>query len=87
MLPGRRRLAFEHLAQRYGRQGLVVTWDASLIDWLATQQDASASLALWERLVDEQLSPLLVRHLPRPGEPEVALSVHYDGGVRVVPRG
>jgi ATP-dependent Clp protease ATP-binding subunit ClpC len=71
------------LGERYRAQGLTLTWDESLVDWLATQQDATASQLDWERLVDERVSPQLIRNIPPTGE-QRALSVSYlNGGIMI----
>ena len=72
------------LAERYRKQGLAVTWDASLVEWLRAQQRGAGSQRDWERVIDERLSPLLLPHLPRAGSPETrALALRAEGG-RVV---
>jgi len=74
---GERRWLKDHLladlAARYRREGLDLDWDESVIDWLLAQQGAQGSQREWERLVDEQLSPLLVPYLPGAGAKEVKL--------------
>jgi ATP-dependent Clp protease ATP-binding subunit ClpA len=67
------------LGERYRAQGLVLHWDASLVEWLATQQDSAASQIDWERLVDERVSPQLIRNLPPAGERR-ELAVSYTNG-------
>ncbi len=69
--PDRRRWFQEHLATdlsaRFRQSGLELRWDETVIDWLATQAGPEGGPAEWERLVDDRLCPLLVRHMPRPG--------------------
>jgi ATP-dependent Clp protease ATP-binding subunit ClpC len=74
-----------HLAERYRDQGLQVQWDASLIDWMLAQQAAAPAARDWERLVDEQLSPRLIRYLPAAGAGQArSLLVSYRGdGIHV----
>jgi ATP-dependent Clp protease ATP-binding subunit ClpC len=78
------------LSERYGKAGVTLTWDESLINWLLSEQGSYANGRDWERLVDERLSPLLVRHLPEPGATEKpSLVVKYEGDkilVDVVPQ-
>ncbi len=73
------------LASRYRREGLELHWDDSVVEWLLAQQGARGSQRDWERLVDEQLSPLLVAYLPGTRTKEVKLiKVRATGGtVRV----
>jgi ATP-dependent Clp protease ATP-binding subunit ClpC len=77
------------LLERYGKVGVTLHWDESLISWLLKQQGASADGRDWERIVDEKLSPLLVRYLPEPGaSKKTSLSVKWSGDkieVAVVP--
>jgi ATP-dependent Clp protease ATP-binding subunit ClpC len=74
------------LGERYQSQGLILHWDESIIDWLATKQDSSASQLDWERLIDEQVSPQLIRSLPPAGE-QRELHIRYaDGSIHLGPR-
>ena len=74
------------LSERYSKRGVSLHWDDSLVTWLLEQQGAHTNRREWERLVDERLSPLLVKYLPAPSEKEVkSLTVKYEGDqIRVV---
>ena len=76
------------LSERYSKAGVTLNWDESLIRWLLDQQGRRAGTRDWERLVDEKLSPLLVRYLPKPGESrKTSLSVKWSGDkIEVVKR-
>ena len=52
------------LAERYRRQGVLLVWDETLIDWMLNLEEAGEGRHHWERLIDERLSPVLIRHLP-----------------------
>ncbi len=71
------------LAERYQAQGLVLHWDASIVDWLATQQDRAASQLDWERLVDQHISPQLVRSLPPSGQQQKLKVGFLDGSIQI----
>ncbi len=67
------------LSERYRKQGMYLAWDESLVDWLLNQRSAHANQRSWERLVDEHLSPLLVRYLPAAdGDAVKSLIVKYE---------
>jgi ATP-dependent Clp protease ATP-binding subunit ClpC len=73
------------LSERYRKQGVHLAWDESLVDWLLNKRSDHAGQRSWERLVDECLSPLLVRYLPAVGGEAVkSLIVKYEAeGIRV----
>lgn len=54
----------EDLADRYRKQGLDISWDDSVIDWLLAKRSAFESQPGWERYVEELLGGQLLRHLP-----------------------
>lgn len=54
------------LALRYQQQGLQVNWDEKLINWLVQQEGKIATDKKWERWVDQNLSPVIIPHLPKP---------------------
>jgi ATP-dependent Clp protease ATP-binding subunit ClpC len=66
-----RRWLEEHLAAdlsaRYREQGIDLRWDGSVVDWLLSQGAADGGPGDWERVVDDCLSPLLIRSLERHG--------------------
>lgn len=81
----RRRWLRDHLlsnlSERFSKQGLDLRWDDSVIEWLMTHQGAYATPRDWERLVDEWLSPLLIRYLPGAGAKErTSLTVRCERG-------
>ena len=73
------------LSERYQAQGLVLHWEPSLVDWLATQQDRAASQLDWERLVDQHISPQLVRSLPPTGQQHTLRVGIHDGAIQITP--
>jgi ATP-dependent Clp protease ATP-binding subunit ClpC len=75
------------LSERYSKRGLSLHWDESLIQWLLEQRAAHTNSRDWERLVDERLSPLLVKYLPTPSQKEAtSLTVKYEGDqIRIDP--
>jgi len=66
------------LAAKYRPYGLQLTFDASIIAWLEEQQTAMTHEQDWERLIDEQISPVLVPLLAA-GTPAHQVSLVYDG--------
>lgn len=69
------------LVDRYRKQGVDVQWKDSLFDWLATHARGESGQAGWERLIDEQLSPVLIQHLPWASAKEVrSITLTYEGG-------
>ena len=67
------------LRDRYGRHSVTLTWDEGLADWLTAHIGPHPRSRDWERLIDERLSPLLVSHLPGPGDPTPKrLHIHAD---------
>lgn len=69
------------LTERYRREGLRLTWDESIIDWLLAQRSEAGSQRDWERLVDEHISPLLVGHLAQGSAKEVkSVLIKVQGG-------
>jgi ATP-dependent Clp protease ATP-binding subunit ClpC len=68
------------LSERYGKAGVSVQWDESLVKWLLEQQETHGERRHWERVVDEKLGSLLVRYLPDSGAPQKrALKVKWNG--------
>lgn len=63
---------------RYSRLGLELQWDDTLLDWLMTHYRAMGNQRDWERLLDEQVAPALIRFLPvAPGKEIQSLRVAY----------
>lgn len=52
------------MTARYSRLGLELQWDDTLLDWLMTHHRAMGNQRDWERLLDEQVAPALIRFLP-----------------------
>ena len=73
------------LAERYRKQGLMIEWDGTLVAWLLEQQASNAGEREWERLVDQELSPALIAHLPEAGQ-VMCLCVRCEGGKLLVER-
>lgn len=85
----RRRWLEQHcladLAGRFRKHELHVQWDESLVTWLLSRCADDGNQREWERLVDEEISPRLVAHLPDAGPDagppvEKRLRVKWDGG-------
>ena len=68
------------LTRRYGELGLALSWDAGVVEWLQQQRVAQGSQREWERLVDERISPLLVRYLAGPQSTPLSLTVYVVDG-------
>ncbi len=72
------------LAARYTRQGLAVRFDASLVEWLLAHEKAETRRQNWERVLDEQIGPLLVQRLSQSDAAGNALVVKFaDGALSV----
>jgi ATP-dependent Clp protease ATP-binding subunit ClpC len=71
------------VSERYQRQGLAIQWDASIIEWLSGRILAlgRGDLLQGERLVEEQVLPLLIPLLKEPGE--VTLFCDQAGEIQV----
>jgi ATP-dependent Clp protease ATP-binding subunit ClpC len=69
------------LSERYQRQGLEIDWDPTILKWLAEAVLTAGDLGQGERLVEEQVLPLLIPYLDTPGK--VTLSYEKDEGVQV----
>lgn len=66
------------MAARYSKLGLDLQWDDTLLDWLMTHYRAAVNRRDWERLLDEQVAPALIRFLPSaPGKEAQPLRVAY----------
>jgi len=66
------------IGARYSKLGLDLQWDDSLLDWLIAYQRTFSNQREWERLLDEQLAPALIRYLPAvPGKEATSLRVAY----------
>ena len=89
--PGRRRWIEERLladlADRYRKQGLELRWDETFVHWLLERVEAAANSRDWERLMDEQIGPLLVPHLAGAGvgKPRAVRITWKDGTMHVEP--
>jgi ATP-dependent Clp protease ATP-binding subunit ClpC len=69
------------LSARYGQRGIDLRWHESVVDWLLAQGGANAGSGDWERLVDDRLSPLLVRFLTGCGSQESrSILIKVEGG-------
>jgi ATP-dependent Clp protease ATP-binding subunit ClpC len=67
------------LASRCLKRGLRLHWDESIIRWILERQESEANKRDWERLVEADLTPLLVRYLPSPQDPETrSLRVKWE---------
>ena len=76
------------MAERYRRQGIQLLWDKTVLDWLLDQQETFRQQSDWERLVDQKLSPILVRHIPAERrESLLPLRVRAEGSEIIVQEG
>lgn len=73
------------LVERYQRQGLEVEWDPSLVEWLSATIMAAGELSQGERLIEEQVLPVLVPYLNQPGR--VILAYDQDKGIHIQTKG
>ncbi len=73
------------LVERYQRQGLEVEWDPSLVEWLSATILAAGELNQGERLIEEQVLPVLVPYLNQPGR--VVLTYDQDKGIQIQEKG
>ncbi|MGB3216535.1 MAG: hypothetical protein WBD79_03950, partial [Anaerolineae bacterium] len=70
------------ITARFSKLGLDLQWDDSLLDWLMTYQRTISNQRDWERLLDEQVAPALIRYLPSvPGKEATSLRVAYHESV------
>jgi ATP-dependent Clp protease ATP-binding subunit ClpC len=68
------------LVERYQRQGLEVEWDRSVMEWLSATILAAGELTRGERLIEEQVLPVLIPYLDQPGR--VVLTYDQDKGIQ-----
>ncbi len=72
-------------ARRYEQEGLLLVCEPSFIEWLAAQDDEIEAVAGWERLLEAEVTSLLLDHRPTPGQ-QVTLRVFADtDGPQVAP--
>jgi ATP-dependent Clp protease ATP-binding subunit ClpC len=57
----------DDLSERYSKQGLNLTWDPSLTNWLVSHQEKFANDYDWEKWVDHDLGPLIIPYIPETG--------------------
>ncbi|HOK53241.1 MAG TPA: ATP-dependent Clp protease ATP-binding subunit [Armatimonadota bacterium] len=68
------------MTDRYKKYGVSLNWDKSIIDWILDAESGKATQRDWERLVDDHISPLIIQHLPLPGEAHSrSLTIRYQG--------
>jgi ATP-dependent Clp protease ATP-binding subunit ClpC len=67
------------LRDRYREHEVVLHWDGAFVDWLLRQHNGLAHRRRWQQILDEQLSPLLVPHLPEMSGQRVELHVGVGG--------
>ncbi|OGF14512.1 MAG: hypothetical protein A2W00_04910 [Candidatus Eisenbacteria bacterium RBG_16_71_46] len=75
----------DQLGERYGRHGLRLEWDPSLLQWLKALRHEYPQRLDWERQVDQVLGPALVAHLRRnlQGEASRLRVGMREGAVRI----
>ncbi|HPH95500.1 MAG TPA: AAA family ATPase [Anaerolineaceae bacterium] len=67
------------LSNRYLKQGIKLTWDSTVLDWLMTHKELDVNERNWERFVDEFLSPVIIPYLPTSDTTkEIRLVVKYE---------
>ncbi len=76
------------LGKRYGQHGMTVQWNDSVYAWLDARSGRANADEEWERLVDNDLSPLLVAHLAKrkSTEPVSVLVEYRDNALQIIPR-
>jgi ATP-dependent Clp protease ATP-binding subunit ClpC len=62
-----REVLLAQIAARYRDYDIELSWDKSLLDWLAAKHGVNTSQRDWERLVDEELTPAIVPYLASSG--------------------
>jgi len=67
------------LDARFRPQGICLSFDPSLVSWLADRGSACDDPTDWERLIETELCPLILPHLPTPGETVRLLLAVTDG--------
>ena len=68
------------VTKRYSARGLEVSWDKSFINWFEAELELEKQCD-WERLIDENVSPHLISHLPKSDDKEVkSILVSYHAG-------
>lgn len=55
------------ISERFSTQGVQLSWDPSVSDWLIRRMDKGSGKRDWERMIDESLSPKLLRSLASRG--------------------
>jgi ATP-dependent Clp protease ATP-binding subunit ClpC len=55
------------LAARYGKQGLNIQFDDSLVEWLLSKRTDDDNQRHWEKLVEKHVIPLLIKCIPAAG--------------------
>jgi len=75
------------LSERFRPQGVRLCYDASLFPWLLSRGSLRFTQTDWERLIDQELCPLIFPHLPaaRP-QHEMLLELTIENGACVVER-
>jgi ATP-dependent Clp protease ATP-binding subunit ClpC len=67
------------LKRRYHERRVKISWDEGLLDWLANRESAGADVRDWERIVENQLAPLLIPYLPHADQDDVELALGVGG--------
>jgi ATP-dependent Clp protease ATP-binding subunit ClpC len=80
-----REVLLTQIAVRYREQDIELSWDKTLLEWLAARHGANASIREWERLVDEELTPAIVPHLAASatGRSKALVVRSVDGKIQV----
>ena len=73
----------EELSVSYKNLNLEVKWDESVVRWLSDEYNRQPSEDLLERIVDEQITPVVMRYSDREAEVLRKVSVYFMGQVLV----
>jgi ATP-dependent Clp protease ATP-binding subunit ClpC len=69
------------LVSHYRKQGILVSWDDSLVAWLSCHPDYYRSQLVWEEWVDGSLTPVILQHLPAgPTAQPVQVTIRLENG-------
>lgn len=71
-------VALPGLAERYARDGLIIEWDPSVVEWLSGIAAQSERRDEWRGQLERRLSPVLVRLFK--DRPDLPVIVSYEDG-------
>ena len=73
----------EPLSKRYRKQGLLLEWDESLVNWLVGALSHGFGESDWEHWVDRAFTPQVIDHLPQHATEKIALTVKLQNDALV----